>query len=104
VGPRNRTPCADCVRGTSNSFGVPYEPTPSDLSPSVDDMIHHGETTWEVRCVSGGPRWAEAAPRLMNQSILKYMVSSGLAGGLAAVRPRQQVLQLLHASGLMADP
>ncbi|RSH90861.1 RNA polymerase II transcription factor B 52 kDa subunit [Saitozyma podzolica] len=57
---------------------------PSDLSPSVDDLIHHGETTWE--------------------SILKYMVSSGLAGGLAAVRPRQQVLQLLHASGLMADP
>lgn len=47
---------------------------------------------------------SEATPRLMNQSILKYMVSSGLAGGLAAVRPRQQVLQLLHASGLMADP
>jgi hypothetical protein len=47
---RNHTRCADCVcvRGTSNSFGVPYEPTPSDLSPSVDDLIHHGETTWEV--------------------------------------------------------
>lgn len=53
--------CADCVRGTSNSFGVPYEPTPSDLSPSVDDLIHHGETTWEVSCVPDGPRWGSAA-------------------------------------------
>jgi transcription initiation factor TFIIH subunit 4 len=102
---RNHTRCADCVcvRGTSNSFGVPYEPTPSDLSPSVDDLIHHGETTWEVSSASSAS-CRVGAQRLMEQSILKYMVSSGLAGGLAAVRPRQQVLQLLHASGLMADP
>jgi transcription initiation factor TFIIH subunit 4 len=31
------------------------------------------------------------------------MVSSGLANGLVTIRPRQQVLQLLYSSGLMAD-
>lgn len=38
-----------------------------------------------------------------DQSILKYMVSSGLGGGVIAARPRKQVLQLLYTSGLMAD-
>lgn len=31
------------------------------------------------------------------------MVSSGLSNGLVTIRPRQQVLQLLYSSGLMAD-
>jgi hypothetical protein len=75
---------------------VPYDRGPHDPSPSIDELIHFGETTWEVRFL----------PQSIadSKSILKYMVSSGLSGGLAAMRPRQQVLQLLHASGLMADP
>ncbi|KAL7422462.1 RNA polymerase II transcription factor B 52 kDa subunit [Cryptotrichosporon argae] len=67
--------------GSSNAFGVPAE---TDEQPSVDELVEFGEDTWE--------------------SILKYMVSSGLSSAHAKTRPRQSVLQLLHASGLMADP
>nr|ODN91824.1 transcription initiation factor TFIIH subunit 4 [Cryptococcus depauperatus CBS 7841] len=72
--------------GTSNSFGVPFEKsndTDSDM-PEEDELIAYGEDTFE--------------------SILKYMVSSGLSTGLASSRPEPQVLELLHASGLMTDP
>jgi transcription initiation factor TFIIH subunit 4 len=41
---------------------------------------------------------------LTHQSILKYMVSSGLTNGYRGGRPRNSVLLLLYQSGLMADP
>ncbi|OWZ74917.1 transcription initiation factor TFIIH subunit 4 [Cryptococcus neoformans Bt85] len=72
--------------GTSNSFGVPFErhqATDLDL-PSEDELVAYGEDTFE--------------------SILKYMVSSGLGTEFSGSRPQPEVLQLLHASGLMTDP
>lgn len=71
--------------GTSNSFGVPYEQAEEadDAPMNEEELIRYGEETWE--------------------SILRYMVSSGLGGGLSTIRPATQVLQLLQASGLMAD-
>lgn len=73
-------------RGSSNSFGVPFErhqATDLDL-PSEDELVAYGEDTFE--------------------SILKYMVSSGLGTEFSGSRPQPEVLQLLHASGLMTDP
>ncbi|KAL0240587.1 hypothetical protein I308_106385 [Cryptococcus tetragattii IND107] len=72
--------------GASNSFGVPFErhqATDLDL-PSKDELVAYGEETFE--------------------SILKYMVSSGLGTEFSGSRPQPEVLQLLHASGLMTDP
>lgn len=68
--------------GTSNSFGVPYKRQARDPAPTAEELIDYGENTWE--------------------SILKYMVSSGL-GARVTGRPRNSVLSLLHASGLMVD-
>ncbi|KAK8858851.1 hypothetical protein IAR55_003081 [Kwoniella newhampshirensis] len=70
--------------GTSNSFGVPFDRDPNDEIPSEEELIAYGEDTFE--------------------SILKYMVSSGLGTGFTTTRPQQEVLQLLHDSGLMTDP
>ncbi|KIR27459.1 transcription initiation factor TFIIH subunit 4 [Cryptococcus deuterogattii 99/473] len=73
-------------RGASNSFGVPFErhqATDLDL-PSKDELVAYGEETFE--------------------SILKYMVSSGLGTEFSGSRPQPEVLQLLLASGLMTDP
>ena len=39
---------ADELRGTSNSFGVPYERRPEDTVPSEDEIVDYGEETWEV--------------------------------------------------------
>ncbi|ORY22026.1 transcription factor Tfb2-domain-containing protein [Naematelia encephala] len=68
--------------GTSNSFGVPAE-IEEESSLDVDDLTRYGEDTWE--------------------SILRYMVSSGLGKGLTTSRPKHSVLLLLHFSGLMVD-
>ncbi|ORX37154.1 transcription factor Tfb2-domain-containing protein [Kockovaella imperatae] len=69
--------------GKSNSFGVPYVGEDGIDAPDPEELIQYGEDTWE--------------------SILKYMVSSGLSSSIATVKPKPQVLRLLHASGLMAD-
>ncbi|EIW67546.1 hypothetical protein TREMEDRAFT_33390 [Tremella mesenterica DSM 1558] len=69
--------------GTSNSFGLPYPLSPTDEYPSESQLIQFGDRTWE--------------------SILKYMVSSGLDRGFPVARPETSVLRLLHSSGLMAD-
>ncbi|RSH83453.1 RNA polymerase II transcription factor B 52 kDa subunit [Apiotrichum porosum] len=70
--------------GTSNSFGAPYARGPRDEVPTAEALTDYGEDTWE--------------------SILKYMVSSGLTNGYRGGRPRNSVLLLLYQSGLMADP
>lgn len=37
-------------RGTSNSFGVPYDrPDVDEDGPDEDDLVQYGEETWEVR-------------------------------------------------------
>jgi transcription initiation factor TFIIH subunit 4 len=82
-------------RGTSNSFGVPFDRGPDDFLVDEDELIRYGEETWEVRSPAGS--------KLTRQSILRYMVSSGLRAGLSTIRPATQVLQLLQSSGLMAD-
>ena len=42
-------------RGTSNAFGVPFERGSENQSLSPDDLVRHGEQTWEVhptlRCI-----------------------------------------------------
>jgi transcription initiation factor TFIIH subunit 4 len=67
--------------------------------PSEDEIVDYGEETWEVSFgfLSLSARQADT------QSILRYMVSSGLSNGMIANRPRDSVLQLLLSSGLMAD-
>jgi len=87
------------IRGTSNSFGVPYERRPEDTVPSEDEIVDYGEETWEVSFNS--PCFCKEQADI--QSILRYMVSSGLSNGMIANRPRDSVLQLLLSSGLMAD-
>lgn len=71
------------IRGSSNSFGVPYERGAEDEAPTVQELVDFGEDTFE--------------------SILKYMVSSGLAATPAGGRPKDSVLKLLYLSGLMTD-
>ncbi|KAK4689016.1 DNA repair protein RAD50, partial [Tremellales sp. Uapishka_1] len=71
--------------GISNAFGVPYDRGPEDTVKPAEELVEYGEETWE--------------------SILKYMVSSGLGERMGGVsKPKNQVLYLLHVSGLMADP
>ncbi|OCF35046.1 transcription initiation factor TFIIH subunit 4 [Kwoniella heveanensis CBS 569] len=70
--------------GTSNSFGVPFERDTEEGIPTQEELVAYGEDTFE--------------------GILKYMVSSGLEIGFPVARPQEEVLQLLHASGLMTDP
>lgn len=63
--------------------------------------MQFGEQTWEVssRAISKDMR-ADG-----NQSILKWMVSSGLEDqSLVTTRPSDEVLELLLSSGLMAYP
>jgi transcription initiation factor TFIIH subunit 4 len=67
--------------------------------PSEDEIVDYGEETWEVSFDLLSYRSSEADI----QSILRYMVSSGLSNGMVANRPRDSVLQLLLSSGLMAD-
>jgi hypothetical protein len=43
---------ADGQRGTSNSFGVPYEGQPGDPAPTEDELVDYGEDTWEVSTIS----------------------------------------------------
>ncbi|WVQ73426.1 hypothetical protein IAR50_002998 [Cryptococcus sp. DSM 104548] len=72
--------------GRSNSFGVPFDTPEYDMSdaPSEAELVAEGEKKFE--------------------SILKYMVSSGLGTAFVGESPRPQVLHLLHTSGLMTDP
>ncbi|WVR06593.1 hypothetical protein IAU60_003625 [Kwoniella sp. DSM 27419] len=72
--------------GTSNAFGVPFEREADAEIPSQEELIAYGEEAFE--------------------GILKYMVSSGLGSGMgfSVSRPQPEVLELLHASGLMTDP
>jgi transcription initiation factor TFIIH subunit 4 len=67
--------------------------------PSEDEIVDYGEETWEV---SFNSRYL-CREQADIQSILRYMVSSGLSNGMIANRPRDSVLQLLLSSGLMAD-
>jgi len=43
-----RRALTDDGRGTSNSFGVPFERGPEDLIVEERELITYGETTWEV--------------------------------------------------------
>lgn len=86
-------------RGKSNSFGVPYDRQPDDTAPTEDELVQYGEDTWEVSLSLSDRRLRLSSA----QSILKYMVSSGLSNGMNVARPRNSVLQLLLSSGLMAD-
>jgi transcription initiation factor TFIIH subunit 4 len=86
-------------RGTTNGFGVPFEQDPEEEVPTQEQLIVYGEDTWEVGW--SAQCWCRVSDK---QAILKYMVSSGLDGGVRAQKPRKEVLQLLHASGLMSDP
>ncbi|KAL1407463.1 RNA polymerase II transcription factor B 52 kDa subunit [Vanrija albida] len=70
--------------GTSNSFGVPYRRSEHDDAPTQAELVDYGEKSWE--------------------SILKYMVSSGLFDRRNPHQPNPSVLDLLYISGLMADP
>lgn len=46
-------------RGTSNAFGVPYEKSHKEASPSKDELVAYGEETWEVCRVFQPPWWAD---------------------------------------------